>query len=151
MVRALPCHGRGYGFEPRRSRQPRRCLLAKPFGVRGCRVSLRPLGYGLTSRSPAERDEGGLRALGTSAANYLSRQSGTTADDPASHYGVFLRLYSPNRVETTRFTVTPKDFAPTRFERDQSGVATLRDAPLNLRMETPLSSRMARHNPVRLF
>ena len=21
MVRALPCHGRGYGFEPRRSRQ----------------------------------------------------------------------------------------------------------------------------------
>jgi hypothetical protein len=88
-----------------------------------CRVSLRPLGYGLTSRSPAERDEGGLRAPGISAANYLSRQSGTTADDSASHYGVFLRLYSPNRVETARFTVTPKDFAPTRFKRDQSGVA----------------------------
>ena len=27
----------------------------------------------------------------------------------------------------TRFTVTPKDFAPTRFERDQSGVFILRN------------------------
>jgi hypothetical protein len=27
----------------------------------------------------------------------------------------------------TRFTVTPKDFAPTRFERDRSGVAILRN------------------------
>jgi hypothetical protein len=69
-----------------------------------------------------------LYVLGTNAANYLSRQSGTTADDPAGHYGVFLRLYSPNRVETARFTVTPKDFAPTRFERDQSSVAILRNA-----------------------
>jgi hypothetical protein len=55
----------------------------------------------------------------------LSRQSGTTADDSASHYGSFLRLYSPNRVETARFSVTPKDFALTRFKRDQSGVAIL--------------------------
>jgi hypothetical protein len=80
----------------------------------------------------------------------LSRQSGTTADDSASHYRVFLRLYSPNRVETARFTVTPKDFAPTRFQRDQSGVATLRSAPLNLRTEAPLSSRItmtASNNP----
>jgi hypothetical protein len=43
----------------------------------------------------------------------------------------------------TRFTVTLKDFAPSRFQRDQSGVAILRNAPLNLRTETPLSSRMA--------
>ena len=27
----------------------------------------------------------------------------------------------------TRFTVTPKDFAPTRFERDRSGVSILRN------------------------
>ena len=29
MVRALPCHGRGYGFEPRRSRQSSFAALAE--------------------------------------------------------------------------------------------------------------------------
>jgi hypothetical protein len=32
----------------------------------------------------------------------------------------------------TRFTVTPKDFAPTRFQRDESAVAILRNAPGDL-------------------
>jgi len=42
---------------------------------------------------------------------------------------VFLRLYSPNGVETGRFTVTPKDFAPARKWRDQSTVANLHFSP----------------------
>ena len=45
MVRALPCHGRGYGFEPRRSRQSsfgaqRRTKTAAPKPVLGRRWAL---------------------------------------------------------------------------------------------------------------
>jgi len=102
---------RSNGFEPRRSRQS---SFAAPAENEDCRAG--------------SESEGVLRAPRISAANYLSRQSGMTADDPASHHGVFLRLYSPNRVETARFSGTPKHFAPTPIQRNQSGVAILRNA-----------------------
>src|SRR5208283_1022798 len=92
---------RGYGFEPRRSRQS---SFAAPAENEDCRAG--------------SESEGGLRAPRISAANY----------DSASHHGVFLRLYSPNRVETARFSGTPKHFASTPVQRNQSGVAILRNA-----------------------
>ena len=66
MVRALPCHGRGYGFEPRRSRQ---YSFAATAENEDCRAEA--------------GSEGGLRALGTNAANY----------DPAGQFMGFSYVY----------------------------------------------------------